>query len=338
MGNINIFQISSTNPVAMSENVCTDINIKMTFNLDVDSRTIVNGISVSKQGFPDAIRGSLSYDSTTKTVSFIPAIPLQPSTIYDVVVRSTIQNILGVACKAFNFSFTTTSALSLIPPVLSSPVNLSNINTVPLFSWYSTEIATEYEIQISLFDSFSVNSFSTILHHGVSTSEELIEISPSVVLDVGSIYYWRVRALKDVSSPANTIIGSWSEEYRFSIVAELEPILNPDDEIADYIDDYVEGKILLSTFPEEQFSNVGTNIKAIHAIIDGIVDLLEIDPRKMFIEGKHITEYENYIAYDPDETYTNFNNIHHGEVQGNWTIIIDEIKEKTYIIFQPKVL
>jgi hypothetical protein len=108
-------------------------------------------------------------------------------------------------------SFTVEAGTALAPTV-GSPENGSEITTVnPAFSWSPVSGATMYEFQLAV----STN-FAAALH-----SEKLAEtgIRPTVKLEQGMTYFWRVRAVEP-------IVGDWSTIANFT-VAEPEEAAPP---------------------------------------------------------------------------------------------------------------
>jgi len=97
-------------------------------------------------------------------------------------------------------------------PNVSSPENGSSIDTTsPAFSWTPVSGATMYQFQLS-----DDPAFGTTL-----VDEELAAagIMPSVALDRGTTYFWRVKAIAPVD-------GDWSTVANF-IVAEEAPAPAP---------------------------------------------------------------------------------------------------------------
>jgi hypothetical protein len=106
----------------------------------------------------------------------------------------------------------TVEAGTAVAPSIGSPENGATITTLnPAFSWSPVAGATKYEFQLAV----STN-FAAALH-----TEQLAEtgIRPTVKLDEGMTYFWRVRAIEPMA-------GDWSTIANFT-VAEPEEAAPP---------------------------------------------------------------------------------------------------------------
>ena len=106
----------------------------------------------------------------------------------------------------------TVEATPAIAPDIGSPVNGSTITSAnPAFSWSPVAGASKYEFQLAVGTNFGSALFSA--------SQAETGIRPTVKLDQGMTYFWRVRAIEPM-------IGDWSTIANFT-VAEPEAAAPP---------------------------------------------------------------------------------------------------------------
>jgi len=95
----------------------------------------------------------------------------------------------------------TTSNPPTIPGLIYPESNMLCIDNVVTFNWQASEDpdgdAVRYEVQVS-----ETSNFSTLLH-----TEELSGVSRTFLLDKGTIYYWRVRAMDATDASSNFAIA-----------------------------------------------------------------------------------------------------------------------------------
>lgn len=332
---LSTFRVLSTYPQHDSKNVPLLTVIQIMFNTDVDVNTIGNGITVIAQDEDIPVKGSLSYDSN-RTVSFKPTIPFKPDRIYNVLVKGSIKNILGVECRSHNFVFRTKTEAELYIPSLLFPSEGSMIKSAPSFKWQGVENAVGYEIEASISEDFATKAWNSIVN---SVDSEELSITPDKAFRENTIYFWRVRAFaeKKDSPELEYQYGAWSAPYRFIISDDKSSVIANEDE--PYIDpaEQEEQQLVIETktFPEKGFSNVSTNLKTISIHFDGIIDPFSIDPRRWTVEGDHITEDINIDDYGVTDSISKSN---HRLADGTWFLSVDEERQESVIIFQPDKL
>ena len=341
MGDIGVFKVSSTTPKNQAVDVGLKVDIEATFNLDVDLKTTENAIFVFEQNTRTAVLGSLAYDRDMRIISFRPSRPLKPSTTYEVTISASVKSILGQSLRAYTYSFKTNVTSELSAPRLIEPINLSSIHRVPELKWISELKSIGYEIQLSQSSTFATYDWTTHINCLEEVTERIVTVTPDIILSENIVYYWRVRAIDKTNSNTETHIPPWSETYRFHLLSEDDPLISLEDTMVDPIfDDAVVPEFrLLSLFPELNFSNVATNLKSIYTVIDGIIENpTELDPTKWIIEGRHLLDNDSFSIYDPDASTKVLINVHHGQVMGRWSVILDEEAHKSYIILTPNKL
>lgn len=341
MGDIGVLKISYMSPANGETKVSPSTDIRVTFNLDVDMKSIVDAITVLDYNSKQPVIGSLSYDRF-RTLIFIPAHPLHTSTTYQVVVSSKVKSILGQSLRGMECSFTTGTSTNLDVPLLISPALSSSSPGTPTFTWSSVTDAVGYFIQVSPSELFPTISWETQLNCPKETTTRQVSVIPEIQLDEMTTYYWRVKAINDIlPTDPDYCEPAWSEVYRFYIVRENNPILVPEDISQDPLFGIIAPPSLKvnTTFPEDKFSNVGCNINTLWAEIEGIIDNpTRLDPRKWLVEGRHVLDNDNFYMYDPTAKTKVTVNVNHGQVTGRWSVIIDSDNNKSYIIFNPDKL
>ncbi len=101
------------------------------------------------------------------------------------------------------------------PPItLITPTNNStNVSLTPYFSWNQLNGATYYNLQVSLYNDFSVLICNQIVNNSTNY------IMPAGILEYNKTYYWRCRA-------ENPGIGSrWSAVWNFTTIQQTQPTI-----------------------------------------------------------------------------------------------------------------
>ncbi len=133
----------------------------------------------------------------------------------------------GPWSEAYKF---TTIIAGPAQPMLSSPEdNITKVDTTLTFTWFTTDGANSYELQVAERDAF-VNLFAEVL--------DITDTTASVTgLKNNQHYYWRVRALNDSG------YSKWSEPWKYRTIMKTP-----------------EGEVILAT-PADEAIDVLTTIK-----------------------------------------------------------------------------
>ncbi|HPI19682.1 MAG TPA: hypothetical protein PKY56_04865 [Candidatus Kapabacteria bacterium] len=103
----------------------------------------------------------------------------------------------------------------ILPPRLASPANNTyGVATTPLFEWYATEGATNYNIQVA-----TDANFSNIVIDQPGIESTSYQVPAGSALLESTIYYWRVNG-SDLEG--NT--SYWSRVWAFSTPGPLAPV------------------------------------------------------------------------------------------------------------------
>jgi hypothetical protein len=104
--------VATTSPAVGASDIALDDQVVVSFSRDLDPDTVTTDnmfiMPASGGGHRDA---TISYDTTSRTVTLVPATPLSPSVTYRVTVKRDVRSPHGVPMDAdFVFDFTTAAA------------------------------------------------------------------------------------------------------------------------------------------------------------------------------------------------------------------------------------
>jgi hypothetical protein len=119
--------VSSTNPTNGATNVPPDQVITATFNEEMNPETINQSSFTLTGGLKSgvAVAGTLTYNNTNATLSFVPTVPLASNTTYTGTVKTTIRDLKGNGLQT-NYVWTFSTGVVLSPTVISTdPTNLT---------------------------------------------------------------------------------------------------------------------------------------------------------------------------------------------------------------------
>lgn len=325
-------QVIRTYPKNLAKDIDSTISITVEFNTDIDRDYLDENFHVHDvNGNP--IRGEIVYGSRLLTFT-----PTNPFTSLDTIRVQLVgddlsgkdlgvRNVLGEKMKGdYNFSFTIATSDSLPTPVLVFPTSNTIIKENPRFDWKPVNGADYYQLQVSKFNTMNpiywppkwedFKVFDTALEDAKITTvvEEgtyyiLREtIDPTMQFEEG-LYYWRMRAVSEEG-----VYGDWSTLHNFYIDKQEIGLVSEEDSEADEIVEFddTEGDQafeVLSVFPEDAFSNVGTNLKTIYVHVLGEYSKDDFNDDVFEIIGEPV---------DGDEAYAESI---HGSVEGTIDVI-----------------
>jgi methionine-rich copper-binding protein CopC len=99
------FSVSGSAPASGATNVALDATIQITFSSAVDAGTVNTTDFVVTD--PQAVSGSVSYNSSNNTVTFTPSTPLAADSTYTVKVSGVTSSSGAAMAGAYSFSFAT---------------------------------------------------------------------------------------------------------------------------------------------------------------------------------------------------------------------------------------
>ena len=127
---------------------------------------------------------------------------LNPSTKY--FWRVNAGNSHGTSSWSTVWSFTTKDTIPDIPTLIMPTDSSIDVETTPTFSWNPSKFASEYNLQISTSKSFSNLAY---IVSGIKTTS--IEIA---ILNLSTLYYWRVNATNNAGASEWSSIWSFTTE------------------------------------------------------------------------------------------------------------------------------
>jgi len=155
-----------------------------------------------------------------RILRFTSSQDLNPGMTYQVTILKEIQSDQGRTASA-NRSFAFTVSQSNIPQVvLLEPANFTSYSTIPAFSWSPVVVASTgtllYHVQLDT--NLAFNSYQT---QGWETWTPATSAIPSISLNPGQNYFWRVRAELTTSTASG--VGAWSVPFVFYLGTFLQP-------------------------------------------------------------------------------------------------------------------
>jgi len=113
-------RVVSVNPAGDSSDVPNGTAISATFNIAMNAATF-DGTSFSvTDSSGTAFPGSVSYDPTTRTATFVPADLLTYNVTYTATIATSVKDVAGIALTSPVVWSFTTSATDIIPPTVTS--------------------------------------------------------------------------------------------------------------------------------------------------------------------------------------------------------------------------
>lgn len=324
--------VSSVSP----SNGCHDVNvmseIKICFNSDLNTSTIVGNFTILKDsnleyidesslnnpGLFEPVKGDVAYEN--KTIVFRPVEQFDKSARYIVCVRQeAIKDILGRTMVApFVSTFFTESVATLPPVEITSPQNGIIADKIPVIEWLPQDGSSAYVLEISKEKTFEVLSYTTTLKESNGSVDTSVDISHLKLKD--GLYYVRVKSIN----------GMWSNETQFFIKEALEErgVVSVEDipDTIEFEDNFEEEIVVLDYFPTEDEVQVSNKINVIYIKVLGEVSIDDIDFNESFLYGDLIDEEDGGIMSP------------HGVVNGKWNVVYDEDNHESYIVFVPTEL
>lgn len=203
--------VASVTPSNMSTGVTLNSEVTVTFAQTMDPATITRNSFCLIDPEGAAVAGTVQYSGLTATL--VPASPLQPDTTYQVVVSASATSLSGIPMDSgYNWSFTTGSESSNVPPVVQFTTPLAGDTGVALND--SILVAFDEPMDpLSLTTStFTVNTADGMPVSGMVTYTGLTAVfTPAQQLDPGVTYTVRVSTgAKDASGTPMASDYVWS--------------------------------------------------------------------------------------------------------------------------------
>lgn len=309
--------------------VKTDESIKIKFNSELDTSTIIGNILVLKDknllytgeeslenlGYFQIVDGNISYKD--KTIIFKPKESLDTNTRYIVKVnKDGIKDVTGKKLSKTIVSSFFSSALDTSRKVIITFPEYGTItDKMPVISWEHIE-TDAIIIQIAKDIKFKYIVYENILRKSKDNILDSLDISKEY--DDGS-YFLRIKSVNE----------AWSEITQFFIKSNIteKSKITDDDVIEDEVEieeeEFTKDLVILDMYPKDKSTMVSTKTNIIYVKVMGEISLDDLDLNNSFVEG-------SLFAEEDEE-----NNAPQGYLTGKWSVIYDEFEDCSYIIFTP---
>ena len=152
--------VSSTDPLNLATSVPLNQKIAATFSTTMDASTMTTATFTLKQG-TTSIAGFVSYSGSTAT--FAPATNLTATTVYSVVITTGAKDLAGNALVAnYAWTFTTSSAIVITPPTVSSTDPIDLASAVPLNQKISATFSKTMDASTITASTFTIRNATTL--------------------------------------------------------------------------------------------------------------------------------------------------------------------------------
>lgn len=321
--------IINTIPENHAVSVPVDIEIRIEFDMDISKSSIGGNVHLYDR-LGNVVDSKIIYKN--KVISIIPSQHLHGSHTYKVVVQGNndptsastrgISNPLGYSMLGdYEFTISTYSQNLALENIINGSPNDIVINEQPTLKFNITEVTDNpvetIQVQISTTNTFNQISWEGTVDYKTIKDEG---IKPNKAFEDG-LYYWRARVIGETE-------GNWSDTFKFNVcITDAASIV---------IDDVVDVDIafpeqwnmlepqIIEVYPNDNFSNVSTNLKVITVVIDQIIPAESIKPEMFSFVGNSV---------DGDDTNTS-----HGEVTGILESISNEDEGTTTLTFTLPIL
>jgi len=319
-------RVESMTPAMQSIGVDVHEDIRIRFNSDLDTGSIIGNLVVlSDPGLHfvnlasmdrsqyETVQGKASYDD--RTIIFSPTNPLAENRRYLVFIRAGgLTDVLGrgLATDFVGIFYTESSATGAKPTFLSPRFGTIS-SEIPVFTW-GDEQTKAYTFQLSREETFETLLCDELLINNVGEYAKS-EYLPSLNLTEG-LYYARVKAVN----------GHWSDPIQFFIKREVQEVVSREDAYEDlFLGDldasFVAPIEVLEMFPDDKSFGVSLKTNVVYIKMVGRIGTSDVDFENSYLYGSPFDEE------DEDEPQ--------GPVAGEWTLIYDEARDVSYLVFSP---
>ena len=304
-------------PEKYKSNVSINAEVSIYFNSNLDASSIIGNLYIledSKLKYSDDISnfkledykivdGNLTYKD--KTIIFTPREQLNMDARYIIYMPSNgIRDVIGNLIQVDFISYFTTEGVKSVRKCdVVYPVSNSILTSLDKIVVSDVD-SEKYLLQIS-----KVKTFDNLIHEEIVDSTT---ISKNFNLGDG-LYFIRAKAIN----------GDFGEISVLTIKTHENTIPTDQDLDEDYIwQEYEEEEhSIIETFPLNNAIGINEKTNILYMKLKGIVELEDIDFYESFLVGE---------SNDDDINITS-----HEQVDGSFTVVHDEEKLETYVIFTP---
>jgi hypothetical protein len=180
--------VESTSPANAATSVPLSQVVTATFNEEMNPSTITQESFTLTGGFKASIpvAGTLTYNNTNATLSFVPTSPLTQNTTYTGTVKSTVKDMKGNALQT-NYVWTFTTGQILSPTVISTdPAN--NATGVFINKVVTATFSIPMDTLTITAATFTLKQGTTLIAGTVTYSGITASFAPAAELDENAVY------------------------------------------------------------------------------------------------------------------------------------------------------
>jgi len=180
--------VKSTNPAIAATAVPLNQIVTATFNEEMNPTTITQQSFTLTGGLKSGVPvlGTLTYNNTNATLSFVPTAPLAPNTTYTGTVKSTVKDLQGNALQT-NFVWTFSTGIILSPTVISTnPAN--NATGVFINKVITASFSVPMDSLTITAATFTLKQGTTVIAGVVSYSGITATFTPASDLTPNTVY------------------------------------------------------------------------------------------------------------------------------------------------------
>jgi hypothetical protein len=202
--------IFSRSPALSAMGVATNTSVLATFSETLDPATVTPA-NFAVSSASANVAGTLSYDATTSTITFVPAAPLTTSTTYTVGVTG-IEDLSGNLAASSNWSFTTGRNSDATAPTVMAVSPASGATRASV----STSVVVTFSEPVdptTLPAGVQVAAGTTLVAGGVTcdAANQVATFTPSALLASQTLYTVTVAGVKDLAG--NTMTAAFTSTF-----------------------------------------------------------------------------------------------------------------------------
>ncbi|WP_373496720.1 Ig-like domain-containing protein [Aquiflexum sp.] len=182
-------EVEATNPIDEATGVEMNRVIAVTFNGKLNPATITDQsfslrVINTSGAIESSVSGSLTYDDTNNTMSFVPNAPLAPKTTYTGKVEPVVKDLMGNALQSpYVWTFTTGESPTV---TATDPANLST--GISLDKAINAKFSAKMDPLTIKASSFTIKNGTTAISGEVTYVDSTATFTPSIDLLPGTTY------------------------------------------------------------------------------------------------------------------------------------------------------
>lgn len=203
--------IVSRSPAPFATGVGTNTHVAATFSEALDPTSVTAANFVLSIGTTIGVAGTLSYDASSSTVTFIPAAPLTAGTTYTVRV-SGMKDVSGNTMFLTTWTFTTGGVADTTPPTVTAVAPASGATRVSVLAVVSVTFSESVD-PTTLAAGIQVAAGATPVAGSVTCDavNRVATFTPSAALASQTLYTVTVAGVKDLAG--NTMTAAFTSTF-----------------------------------------------------------------------------------------------------------------------------